>query len=285
VGRLDESSTVRLRRLATELTRLREAAGLTREQVASQLGCPVSTVFRLETGRNRPQPRTLRALLDLYQVTGVEREALIALAQQSRTRGWWHAYSDVLPGRYVGLEAAASSIRNYEPTMVPGLLQTEAYARAVVGAAMVEDPEEVARRVAARMARQAVLTDPNPLRFWAIIDEAVLYRTVGGPEVMRKQLDHLVHMVTTRPNVTLQVLPFTAGAYLSMGNPLVILSFPDPADSDVVFLENIAGELYLEDPESVTRYSVVFDHLRAAALSPEETVALIKKVAAGRTTP
>jgi len=213
----------------------------------------------------------MRDLLDLYGVEGSERDALLELAREAGRRGWWHAYGDVLPGPYVGLEAEAKSVRNYEPLMLPGLLETEAYARAVVSAALVEDPKEIERRIAVRMARQRRLAGPGAIELWVVLDEAALRRPVGGPHVMAEQLRRLQD-VAPQPNVTIQVLPFDAGAYLGMGNPLAILSFPDPEDSDVVFLENMGSELYLEDPDQVNRYAAIFNHLRAAALSPEKSI-------------
>jgi len=226
----------------------------------------------------------MRDLLDLYEVEGSQRTALMELAREAGRRGWWHAYGDVLPGPYVGLEAEASSVRNYEPLMVPGLLETEAYARAVVSAALVEDPAEIERRIAVRMERQRRLSGPGALDLWVVLDEAALQRPVGGPPVMAAQLRKLEEMAT-QPNVTIQVLPFDSGAYLGMGNPLAILSFPDPEDSDVVFLENMGSELYVEHPDQVRRYVQIFDHLRAAALGPEKSLEKInstEKEMAGR---
>ncbi|MBO3744652.1 helix-turn-helix domain-containing protein [Streptosporangiaceae bacterium NEAU-GS5] len=277
VGRPVGNPTVRLRRLAGELARRRSAAGFSREEVAQRLGLAGSTVYRIETGHTRPQSRTMRDLLDLYQVEGSEREAILELAREAGRRGWWHAYGDVLPGPYVGLEAEAASVRNYEPLLLPGLLETEAYARAVVGAALVEDPKEIDRRIAVRMARQRRLTGPGAIELWVVLDEAALRRPVGGPHVMAEQLRRLQD-VAAQPNVTIQVLPFDAGAYLGMGSPLAILSFADPEDSDVVFLENMGSELYLEDSDQVRRYATVFDHLRAAALSPEKSIEKIISV-------
>ncbi|GII56452.1 transcriptional regulator [Planotetraspora thailandica] len=281
VGR---SPTVRLRRLAGELTRLRTESGFSREDVANRLGMASSTVYRIETGHTRPQSRTIRDLLDLYAVEGSRRAALLELAREAGRRGWWHAFGDVLPGPYVGLEAEAASVRNYEPLLVPGLLETEAYARAVVGAALVKDPEEIERRVTVRMERQRRLVMPDGLDLWVVLDEAALRRPVGGPPVMAEQLRRLAE-AATQPNVTLQVLPFEAGAYLGMGSSLAILTFPDPEDADVVFLENMGGELYLESQEQVRRYVQVFDHLRAAALGPEkslEKIDSVEKEMAGR---
>jgi transcriptional regulator with XRE-family HTH domain len=281
VGR---SPTVRLRRLAGELTRLRNESGFSREDVANRLGVASSTVYRIETGHTRPQSRTIRDLLDLYAVDGTQRAVLLELAREAGRRGWWHAFGDVLPGPYVGLEAEAASVRNYEPLLVPGLLETEAYARAVVGAALVKDPAEIERRVTVRMERQRRLAMPDGLNLWVVLDEAALRRPVGGPPVMAEQLRRLAE-AATQPNVTLQVLPFEAGAYLGMGSSLAILTFPDPEDADVVFLENMGGELYLESQEQVRGYVQVFDHLRAAALGPEkslEKIDSVEKEMAGR---
>ncbi|WP_283133357.1 helix-turn-helix domain-containing protein [Rhizohabitans arisaemae] len=271
------SPTVRLRRLASELTRLRKVSGLSREEVAERLELAPSTVYRIETGHTRPQSRTIRDMLDLYRLEGAEREALLNLAKEAGRRGWWHAFGDVVSGPYIGLEAESSSLRNYEPLMIPGLLQTEGYARAVVSAALVEDPTEIERRIALRMERQRRLIGPGHFTLWAVVDEAVLRRPVGGREVLLEQLAQLVE-TAARPNVTIQVVPFEVGAYLGMGNPLVILGFPDPEDPDVVFLENMGGELYLEDSGLISRYTQVFDHLRAAALGPEQSIAKIQSV-------
>lgn len=276
--------TVRLRRLSGELARLRRESGFAREEAARRLGLAPSTLYRIEAGHTRPQARTMRDLLDLYRVEGPERDALVALARDASRRGWWRAYDDLLPGPYVGLEAEASSVRNHEPLLVPGLLQTEEYARAVVGAALVRDPAEIERRTAARMERQRRLSGQDALELWAVLDEAVLRRPVGGPPVMAEQLRRL-RETALQPNVTVQVLPFDSGAYLGMGNSLAILAFPDPGDADVVLLENMSGELYLEDPADIRRYVQVFDHLRAAALGPEKSMEIIisvEKELAGR---
>ncbi|GAA0430654.1 transcriptional regulator [Acrocarpospora corrugata] len=273
VGR---SPTVRLRRLAGELIRLRCEAGYSREEVAQLLGLASSTVYRIETGHTRPQGRTMRDLLSLYGANGHERDALLELIRDAGRRGWWHHFGDVLPGPYVGLEAEAASVRNYEPVMLPGLLETEAYARSVISAALVEDPGEIERRITVRLERQRRLSDPA-FELWVVLDEAALRRPVGGPYVMAEQLRRLQE-IAIQPNVTIQVLPFDAGAYLGMGNPLAILTFPHPEDSDVVFLESAGGELYLESSDDVRRYALVFDHLRAAALSPEKSVEKIESV-------
>src|SRR5580704_7642035 len=190
-----QNPTLRGRRLAAELMRHREASGLSREEAARQLEWSTSTIFRIETSRSRPQPGNVKVLLELYGVTGPERDGLIRLAREARQPGWWHSFRDVLPNPYevyIGLEAGAASIRNFEPIVVPGLLQTEEYARETFRNGPIElDPDGVERLVEVRLARQQILTRDDRPRLWAVIDEAVIHRTVGGPEVMRRQLRHL----------------------------------------------------------------------------------------------
>jgi transcriptional regulator with XRE-family HTH domain len=279
----EHSPTVRRRRLASELRSLREAAHLTCEEVAEHLECSASKISRVETGRVSVSPRDVRDMLSLYGVDPQRLDSLVQLARESRQKGWWHAYSDTIQPRfatYVGLEDAASEIRTYEVNLVPGLLQTEDYARSVISAGnLTGSLEDVERRVALRMARQPMLlSGRNPPQLWAVLDEAVLHRTVGGPGLMRLQLDHLVE-VASRPNVAVQVIPYSAGAHPGMGKPFVILSFPERADPDVVYLEDLTSTLYLEDVDEVDRYNVLFNHLRATALSFEESAALMTSVA------
>src|SRR5215469_1247580 len=248
--RSEPSPAVRRRRLALELRRLREAARLTCEEVADHLECSASKISRMETGRVSVSPRDVRDMLDLYRVPQEQREGLVQLARDSRQKGWWHAYSDAMQphfATYVGLESAASEIRIYEVSVIPGLLQTEEYARAVVRAAMMNSPhEDIERRVALAMARQPALTRADPLKIWTVLDEAALRRCVGGPRVMRPQLEHLL-VQAAMPNVQLQVIPFAAGAHPGMGRPFVILVFSDLIDTDVVYLEDLASALWVED--------------------------------------
>jgi transcriptional regulator with XRE-family HTH domain len=277
------SPTVRRRRLALELRRLREAAGMTIEHVAKSLECSDSKISRIETARVRATPRDVRDLLALYGVTGTRQAGLIQLAREARQTGWWHqAYGDLPVRALVGLEDAAASISYYVQQLVPGLLQTEDYARAVLRAIRLDlGPAEVERRVGLRMARQSLLTRDEPPELWAVIDEAVLRRVVGGQEVMRQQLKRLAE-AAARPNVTLQVLPFTAGEHAGMDGPFTILGFPDPADPDVVYLEHTTSDLYLEDPEATTRYARLFDHLRAESLGPDDSAEFFAMVAEER---
>jgi transcriptional regulator with XRE-family HTH domain len=275
------SPTVRRRRLALELRRLREAARLTCEEVAEHLECSASKISRVETGRVSVSPRDVRDMLDLYGVPEDQRESLVQLARDSRQKGWWHAYSDTIQPQfaaYIGLESAASEIRVYEVSLIPSLLQTEDYARAVIGAGMMSGkPDDVDRNVQLRMARQPALTRDDPPKLWAVLDEAALRRRVGGAGLMRLQLEHLLDMASL-PNVAVQVIPFGGGAHPAMGRPFVVLVFPERIDPDVVYLEDLTRAMYLEDVDEVDRYNMFFNHLRATALSFDESAALIISV-------
>ena len=276
-----QSPTVRRRRLALELRRLREAARLTCEEVAERLECSASKISRVETGRVSVSPRDVRDMLEIYGLPEDQRESLVQLARDSRQKGWWHAYSDTIQPQfatYLGLESAASEIRIYEVSLIPGLLQTQEYARSVISAGMVNSSQEdIERRVELLMARQPALTRPDPPKLWAVLDEAALRRRVGGAGLMRLQLDYLL-TVASLPNVAVQVIPFGGGAHPAMGRPFVVLVFPERADPDVVYLEDLTSALYLEDVEEVDRYNVFFNHLRATALSFDDSSALITSV-------
>ncbi len=267
--------TVRRRRLAGELRRLREKAALTIDEVGEKLECSSSKISRIETGHVGVTPRDARDLLALYGVHGDEQEALVQLAREARKRGWWHAYNEVFTGAFVGLEADASSLRAFQALLVPGLLQTERYAYAVIRAMRPGAVDsEIERRVAARMARQRLLRDPNPPEYWAIIDEAVLHRVVGSREVMAEQFTQMSE-IARLPHVTIQVVPFEAGAHSGMEGPFLILGFPEMADPDVVYVDSTNSGFYLELESDVRRYSLMFDHLRAAALKPEDSIEAI----------
>jgi transcriptional regulator with XRE-family HTH domain len=282
----EQNPTLRARRLALELLHRREAAGLTREEAARQLEWSTSTIFRIETGRSRPQPGNVRVLLELYGVSGPARDGLIRLSREARQPGWWHSFRDVLPNPYevyIGLEAGAASIRNFEPVVVPGLLQAEEYARQTFRNGPRElDRDEIERRVQVRMERQRVLTREDRPRLWAVLDEAVIRRAVGGPEVMREQLRHLIEC-TEQGKTTLQVVPFGAGAHAGTTGPFVILDFPEATDPDVVYVETLAGDLYLEERADVDRYTLAFDRLLAAALHPDDSVRLVQQAVDTRT--
>jgi transcriptional regulator with XRE-family HTH domain len=277
----EQSPTVRRRRLAIELRRLREAAKLTCEEVAEHLECSASKISRVETGRVSVSPRDVRDMLELYGVPPQQRESLVQLARDSRQKGWWHAYSDTIQPQfatYLGLESAASEIRIYEVSLIPGLLQTEDYARAVITAGQMNSPlEDIERRVALLMARQPALTRNDPPRLWAVLDEAALRRRVGGAGLMRLQLEYLLELASLK-NVAVQVIPFGGGAHPAMGRPFIILVFPERVDPDVVYLEDLTSALYVEDVDEVDRYNVFFNHLRATALSFDDSAALISSV-------
>jgi len=277
------SPTVRRKRLGIELRRLREQASLTCEEVGQRLDCSGTRISRMETGRISVRPGDVRELLEIYGVTGTEADALVQLAREARRKGWWHTYGRVLPPwfeAYVGLEAAAVRFRDFQAMVVPGLLQTEDYARAVLRAA--PNPgraEDIDRQVALRMERQAILGQANPPDLWVVLAENIIRVQVGGPAVMRAQLRRLID-VAERSNVTLQVLPFTTAAHVQPISPFTILEFPDPADPTVVYLEHLTGSLFLETDEEISRYTVVFDHLRAEALGTAPSIDLIARVAA-----
>lgn len=274
------SPTVRRRRLASELRRLRDAAELTIEEVGEKLECSASKISRIETGQVGVTPRDVRDMLEVYGIENDEREALVQLAREARRKGWWHAYNEVFTGAFVGLESDAASLRSHQALLVPGLMQTEGYTRAVHRAIRPDATEaDVERRIKARLTRQNLLTDSNPPEYWVVLDEAVLYRNVGGREIMRDQLNRLIELAAM-PHVTLQVVPFSSGAHAGMEGPFLILGFPEQADPDVVYVENTTTGVYLEEPSDVHRYTLMFDHLRAAALKPDDTLAMVTRAAA-----
>jgi transcriptional regulator with XRE-family HTH domain len=269
--------TRRRLRLGAELRRLRDGAGLTIDQVAEALECSPSKVSRIETGQVSATPRDVRDMLGLYRVGEAQREALVQVAREARQRGWWQKFVDVPDGvpAYVGLEAAATSIDVYMSLIVPALLQTADYARAVIGGVRPDLPaREISRRVELRMSRQALLDQDNPPALRVLLEDAVLRRPVGGPAVMAGQRRRLLE-AAARPAVTVQVLPIGAGAHAGMDGPFTIFGFPAPAEPDVVALDSAADALYLESPEDLRRYRRVFELLLPAALTPEDSAAFI----------
>jgi transcriptional regulator with XRE-family HTH domain len=278
------SPTVRRRRLRYELRRLRDEHGLTIEQVQERSGGDIKSpsISRWESGERTVRPTDLRLLLDIYQVDGERREALLTLARQAKERGWWQSYGSAIPQWfqvYVGLEAEASSVRVYEAELVHGLLQTPGYYRAFLQAAPAAAIDaEADRKIEVRLARQERLTGDDPPEYWAMLNEAVIRRVVGGAEVMREQLGHIAEMAGL-PHVNVQVLPFSAGVHPAMDGSFEILGFPEPGDPDVVYLENQAGSLYLEEQPEIDRYARMFSHLMAKALDPEESRRMIARIA------
>jgi transcriptional regulator with XRE-family HTH domain len=275
--------TVRRRRLGSELRRLREDHSIKLEEVAERLGVAASTLSRIETGKAPTKSVYLTAMLEMYGVTDpAQRQVLVDMAREGHRKGWWSVYDDVLPtgfGIYVGLEAEAAGLRAFEGEAVQGLFQTPDYARAILREVQVRDTDEqVERLVDLRMKRQEVLDRNPPLDVWMILDEAVVRRTIGGPEVMRDQLARLVEE-SKKPNVTLQVLPFETGSHAGLRGPFSILEFPERADADVAYVESVAGIIYLEKEREVRTCAEAFDRLRAAALSPGQSSDLIFEAA------
>jgi transcriptional regulator with XRE-family HTH domain len=281
--------SVRARQLASELRRLREAAtpadgaaALTGEAVAARLGWSPSKVSRIETARISVSAGDLRLLLDLYEVEGPLRERLIGLGRTASRRGWWDAYTDATTNEYSGLialEAEAESERHFAPIILPGLLQTEEYALAITRASLlIASPGEIARLSQVRMNRQKVLTRDNPLRLHVVIDESVLRRQVGSPEVMRGQLAHLIEMAD-RQNVQLRVLPLIAGPHLALTGVFTIVQFPEKIAFEIVFVQNMTSDLFIEDENDVYRYSLAFDRLLKLALGEDKSIALISRIA------
>lgn len=272
------SPTVRRRRLGLILRSLRERQGLTGEQVGAAVERSGSWVSRVETGRVGLRGRDLTDLLDLFEVSDTNlRAELGALAREGKQRGWWSKYADSLSGpyaTYIGFEAEAARLQVYETLTVHGLLQTEAYARALFRAGLpVLDADAVDRRVKVRLARQSALLAPTsetaepgrPLELWAIFDESVLHRHIGGEDVLRGQLAYLLQ-ATELPNVTVQIVPFTAGAHPGMVGSFTVIKFAAEDDPDVVYVEGVTGDIFAES-EDARWYNVVFEHLLANALS------------------
>jgi transcriptional regulator with XRE-family HTH domain len=279
VSGMATSPTVRRRRLAAELKRLREVSGMTLEDAAAATEVSRSTLSRIENAQVGPKVPIVRALLLTYGVQGAPAEALLQLSRQANQRSWWQpTYGSVVQstlGSFLDLEQEATQIREYSTVLLPGLLQTEAYARDVLTAFYFgETRESVDTRLKLRLSRQALLNS-DTTRAWFIFDEGALRRRVGGPEVMRQQLAHLLD-VGAAGNVTVQVLPYDGGAYPTMGMPFVVFDFRE--DPSVVFLENATSGLYLEEVEEARHFQAVFDHLRASAASIRDSAALIQRV-------
>jgi hypothetical protein len=267
--------------LGGHLRRLRAEADMTTEHAAASIRGSHSKISRMEHGRVGFKERDIADLLTLYGVgPGEEREALLKLAREASTPGWWQRYSDILPHwvePYFGLEAAASFIREYELQFVPGLLQVEEYARAVIRLGNLPSEEEVDRRAKARISRQEILDRENPPKLWAVLDEGALRRPVGGPSVIRAQLEHLIDMCD-HPAVTLQVLPFSAGAHRAFGGPFTILRYAEPDLRDVVYIEQLTSALYLDKPAEVNVYLEVMEEVCLQADPSAKTPGMLKSV-------
>ncbi|WP_433242216.1 helix-turn-helix domain-containing protein [Streptosporangium sp. CA-135522] len=268
--------------LGSQLRRLREAKGLSREEAAHLIRGSESKISRMELGRVGLRERDVADLLTFYGVEDeTARAAVMDLLLRANEPGWWHRFNDLLPSwfqTYVGLEEAASRIRTYEVQFVPGLLQTKEYARAVItaGSAGIA-PEEIARRVDLRMERQQVLNRPDGPFFWAVVDEAALRRPIGGAEVMQAQLEHLLELMR-QPNITIQVMPFSFGGHSAEGGAFSVLRFNDHELPDVVYVEQLASALYLDKREEVDRYSEVMERLCAVSTTPSETTDILRRI-------
>jgi transcriptional regulator with XRE-family HTH domain len=278
---VDEGPTLRRRRLGAELKRCREAAGLTQENVSRHFEWHAAKVTRIETARVTVTARDVRDLLTLYGVTETDyREALIELARQSKERTWWTDYRDVMrPGSYVGLEDGATAMRSWEPIVLPGLLQTRSYMEALIRTGRPSDPpQDISRRIDLRLQRQVRrLKGDRPLQMSAVIDESVVRRVIGGPDVMGDQLRRLIDTAQL-PNVTLQILPFDAGEHPFLGGSAALLEFPETTHLDVVYLEGLAGDYYEEQPSEVARYREEFQRLSTKALDPRMTIKMIESL-------
>jgi len=274
--------TVRRRRLAELLRQLRVDAGLSVEDAAGRLEWSQNKLYRIERAEHGVAVGDARLLLDLYGVPAAQREEVLSLVREARQRGWWQSYADALPepaAAYVGLEQDAASLAQYSAELVPGLLQTEDYARAIRRAGLLADTDETTERwLAVRTQRQARLRGDQALTYWTVLNEAVLRRTVGGAEVMHTQLQHLME-VAELPNVTLQVLEFDAGAHAAMDSSFTVIRFADQAAPDVIYIENATSVLYLEREAEVARYTLIFDHVRVRALDPDRSLRMIAEAA------
>ena len=276
----EPGSVVRRMLLGSQLRRLREARGITREAAGYSIRASESKISRMELGRVSFKTRDVEDLLTLYGITDeAERQSLLSLAREAKVAGWWQSYSDVLPNwvpTYVGLEGAATLLRAYEVQFVHGLLQTEEYARAVVRRGMKgASADDVERRVALRLERQKYLFSDNAPEFHIVLDEAALRRPYGDREVMRGQLQHLID-ISERPNVRLQVMPFSFGGHSGESGAFTILSFPESDLSDVVYLEQLTSALYLDKREDVAQYEQALKELQQDSPGPDESRDLLR---------
>jgi len=268
--------------LGAQLRRLRESKNISREDAGWEIRASGSKISRMELGRVSFKERDVSDLLTLYGVADTkERDALLNLAQQANNPGWWHHYSDILPGwfqSYLGLEAAATLIRTYEIQFVPGLLQTVDYARAVIllGHAGA-DADEIQRRIELRRQRQQILNRPDPPQLWVVIDEAVLRRPIGGADVMKAQIEYLIE-ASKLPNVRMQIIPFHAGGHAAAGGPFAILRFPEPELPDVVYVEQLTSAIYLDKREDVDHYAIAMERVCIDADPPSHTPEILEKL-------
>lgn len=275
--------TVRRILLGSQLRRLREEKQISREDAGYHIRASESKISRLELGRVSFKERDVTDLLTLYGVTDqAQRESLLTLAREANQQGWWHSHADILPGwfqPYIGLEESAAQIRTYELQFIPGLLQTEAYARAVVTQGTQGAAKDVIDgRVNVRMNRQRILARQHPPRLWVVIDEAALRRPIGGTRIMVAQIEHLMELVSA-PFLSLQVMPFAFGGHTAEGGAFSILRFTDADMTDIVYVEQLFGAAYLDKREDVDRYTMVMDRLCLDSSTPGRTADVLRKIA------
>jgi transcriptional regulator with XRE-family HTH domain len=274
------TATIGGRQLARELRNLRERTGLTGEQAAAALAWEQSKISRMENAKMRITAGEVMEICEAYSVTGEKRAQLIQLARDARKKGWWHEYSDYVKKGfidYLAFEAEAQTYRGYEAQVIPGMFQIEGYARAIFRGTQPRTPEEIERGVELRLARQKRITgSDDPLNVWAVIDESAVRRLVDSPAVMRDQLHYLLELADLA-NVSIQVLPHEAGVHPAVDGPFVLLSFD--GYPDLLYIEHLMGCVYLEKPTETRQGSLIFDHLRSAALNTGDSIALIREVA------
>jgi transcriptional regulator with XRE-family HTH domain len=268
--------------VGARLRRLREGAGISREAAGEAIRASHSKISRLELGRTGFKQRDVADLLTLYGVTDeADCQAMLELAKQASEPGWWRGYDDVLPvwfETYLGLEQAASFVRNYAVQFIPDLLQTEEYARAAIRLGHPDDPEiEIERRTDLRMRRQQILHRPSPAKLWTVIDETALSRPIGGRAVMRAQLAHIIE-IAEQPNISVQMVPFKIGGHPAAGGPITFLRFPEDDLTDIVYLEQLISAVYVEKPAEVAHYWLVLNRLALQAEQPDGTLRVLRQI-------
>jgi hypothetical protein len=276
------SPTVLRMILSRQLQALREKAGLSYLEAGEAIYSSEWTIRRMERSEGGLKPLTLKSLLMAYGITDKsEIDVFLALARQAGTPGWWHSYDDILPAWFrtaVGLEEAATLIRAYEPQVIPGLLQTQGYIRAITAASFPAATDDFSERaVALRLARQQLLHRPDPPRYWVVLDETALRRPIGSRHVMRDQIEHLIQ-AAQRPGITLQVIPFTAGWHPALYGMFWIFRFPDDQLPDIVYSEALTGANYLSKPEETARYTEALDRMCAQAATPAHTITILRDI-------
>jgi transcriptional regulator with XRE-family HTH domain len=273
----DRSPTLRRRELASQLRHLRKQSGRTVEDVARELLCSPPKISRIETGVRPASLRDVRDLCNIYGVDDSLRDRLMTLAREAKQQGWWNRYEDLAIESLIGLEIEAAQISSYESCVIPWMFQTREYARAVIRGILPRIADHVLdERVTARITRQELITRESPPHFWSLVDESALRRRVGSNDIMRDQLKRMVELATVS-NITLQVVPFSLGAHPGLDNTFELLEFQS-AQSPVVYIDNMAGALYVERAADVDRFKEALMHLRAGALDPQSSISLVERV-------